>query len=70
LHTIQLELNRAIYMDERRREARAEIRAVTEDFVTLAESLAATFPLGDSGHSRRPRSRKNAQIAPEKGPLE
>jgi len=48
LHTIQLELNRAIYMDERRRERGPKFAQVTEDFVTLAESLAA-LPLGDLG---------------------
>jgi N-formylglutamate amidohydrolase len=48
LHTIQLELNRAIYMDERRRERGPRFAQVTEDFVILAEALAA-LPLGDLG---------------------
>jgi N-formylglutamate amidohydrolase len=48
LHTIQLELNRAIYMDERRRERSARFSQVTADFATLAEALAAV-PLGDLG---------------------
>jgi N-formylglutamate amidohydrolase len=48
LHTIQLELNRAIYMDERRRERGARFAQVVADFATLAESLAA-LPLGDLG---------------------
>ena len=48
LHTIQLELNRAIYMDERRRERSAQFRQVAADFVALAEALAAV-PLGDLG---------------------
>ena len=48
LHTIQLELNRAIYMDERRRERSAGFERVAADFAVLAEALAAV-PLGDLG---------------------
>src|SRR6201991_821514 len=48
LHTIQLELNRAIYMDERRRERSTRFAQVAADFVTLADALAAV-PLGDLG---------------------
>jgi N-formylglutamate amidohydrolase len=48
LHTIQLELNRAIYMDERRRERGARFAQVTADFASLAEALAAVS-LGDLG---------------------
>jgi N-formylglutamate amidohydrolase len=48
LHTIQLELNRAIYMDERRRERSARFAQVAHDFVLLAEALAAV-PLDDLG---------------------
>jgi len=48
LHTIQLELNRAIYMDERRRERGARFDRVTADFAALADALAAV-PLGDLG---------------------
>jgi N-formylglutamate amidohydrolase len=48
LHTIQLELNRAIYMDERRRERGARFAQVAADFTILAEALAAV-PLGDLG---------------------
>jgi N-formylglutamate amidohydrolase len=48
LHTIQLELNRAIYMDERRRERGARFDGVMADFVTLADTLARV-PLGDLG---------------------
>jgi N-formylglutamate amidohydrolase len=48
LHTIQLELNRAIYMDERRRERGARFDGVMADFVTLADTLAQV-PLGDIG---------------------
>jgi len=40
LHTIQLELNRAIYMDERRRERSANFRKVADDFIVLADALA------------------------------
>jgi len=48
LHAIQLELNRAIYMDERRREKGARFAQVAADFGTLADALA-TVPLGDLG---------------------
>jgi N-formylglutamate amidohydrolase len=48
LHTIQLELNRAIYMDERRRERSDRFAQVAADFVHLADALA-NVPLGDLG---------------------
>ena len=48
LHTIQLELNRAIYMDERRRERGPRFAQVAIDFATLAEAIAAV-PLGNLG---------------------
>src|SRR6202521_4951524 len=48
LHTIQLELNRAIYMDERRRERSTRFAQVAADFTVLADALAAV-PLGDLG---------------------
>lgn len=48
LHTIQIELNRAIYMDERRRERGPRFAAIAADFATLAEALA-TLPLTDLG---------------------
>jgi N-formylglutamate amidohydrolase len=48
LHAVQLELNRAIYMDERRREKGPRFAQVADDFATLADSLA-TVPLGDLG---------------------
>src|ERR1700686_965809 len=48
LHTIQLELNRAIYMDERRRERGPRFAQVTADFGRLADALA-TVPLDDLG---------------------
>jgi N-formylglutamate amidohydrolase len=48
LHTVQLELNRAIYMDERRRERSARFAQVASDFIILAEVLAAV-PLDDLG---------------------
>lgn len=48
LHTIQLELNRAIYMDERRRERGPQFRKVADDFMVLAETLAA-IPLDNLG---------------------
>jgi N-formylglutamate deformylase len=48
LHAIQLELNRAIYMDERRREKGPRFAQVAADFMALADALA-TVPLGDLG---------------------
>src|SRR3954464_6347724 len=48
LHTIQLELNRAIYMDERRRERSARFAQVVTDFAALADALAAV-PFGNLG---------------------
>jgi N-formylglutamate deformylase len=48
LHTIQLELNRAVYMDERRRERGPKFDQVAADFVTLAETLAE-IPLDGFG---------------------
>ena len=48
LHTVQLELNRAIYMDERRRERGPRFKQIATDFAALAEALAAV-PLGDLG---------------------
>jgi len=48
LHVIQLELNRAVYMDERRREKAPRFAQVASDFSVLAEMLAA-LPLGDLG---------------------
>jgi N-formylglutamate amidohydrolase len=48
LHTVQLELNRAIYMDERRRERGPRFEQVAADFATLADALAAV-PLNDLG---------------------
>lgn len=49
LHTVQLELNRAVYMDERRRERGPRFAQVAADFAELAETLAATIPFGDFG---------------------
>jgi len=48
LHAIQLELNRAVYMDERRREKGPRFAQVAADFATLADALA-TVPLDDLG---------------------
>jgi N-formylglutamate amidohydrolase len=48
LHTIQIELNRAIYMDERRRERSARFAQVRADFAVLSEALAA-ISLSDLG---------------------
>jgi N-formylglutamate amidohydrolase len=41
LHTVQLELNRAVYMDERRRTRNERFAQVARDFTALAEVLAA-----------------------------
>ena len=49
LHTVQLELNRAIYMDERRRERGPRFDQVAADFAILADVLATTIPFGDLG---------------------
>ena len=40
LHAIQIELNRAVYMDERRRERGKRLPQVAEHFAVLAEALA------------------------------
>ena len=40
LHAVQLELNRAIYMDERRRERSPRFSQVASDFAVLADVLA------------------------------
>jgi N-formylglutamate amidohydrolase len=48
LHVVQLELNRAVYMDERRREKGPRFAQVAADFAALAEALA-TVSLGDLG---------------------
>lgn len=41
LHAIQIELNRSIYMDERRRERGPQFRKVAADFSAVAEELTA-----------------------------
>jgi len=41
LHAVQLELNRAVYMDERRRARGARFAQVASDIATLADVLAA-----------------------------
>ncbi len=41
LHTVQLELNRAVYMDERRRIRGERFAQVANDFTVLAEVLAS-----------------------------
>ncbi|KQW18851.1 N-formylglutamate amidohydrolase [Afipia sp. Root123D2] len=48
LHTIQIELNRAIYMDERRRARSERFEKVSADFAVLAEVLIAV-PLENFG---------------------
>src|SRR5262249_27469780 len=44
LHVIQLELNRAVYMDERRREMGSRFAQVAADFAALADALATVPP--------------------------
>ena len=41
LHSIQIEINRALYMDERRYERSAGFERLAADIVTLADRLAA-----------------------------
>ncbi|UTD26338.1 N-formylglutamate amidohydrolase [Bradyrhizobium sp. WD16] len=41
LHAVQIELNRAIYMDERRRERTERFAQITADFAALARAIAA-----------------------------
>jgi N-formylglutamate amidohydrolase len=48
LHAIQIELNRAIYMDERKRERTPRFDAIVADFAALALELAAV-PLDTLG---------------------
>jgi N-formylglutamate amidohydrolase len=48
LHTVQVELNRSVYMDERRRERGPRFEQVAKDFAILADALAA-IPLGELG---------------------
>ncbi|HVX79111.1 MAG TPA: N-formylglutamate amidohydrolase, partial [Bradyrhizobium sp.] len=48
LHVIQVELNRSVYMDERRRERGPRFEQVATDFAILADALAA-IPLGELG---------------------
>jgi N-formylglutamate amidohydrolase len=48
LHAIQIELNRAIYMDERLRERSSNFARVAADVATLADACAA-IPLSDLG---------------------
>jgi hypothetical protein len=48
LHTLLFALNRAIYMDERRRERGPRFAQVRADFAALADALAQV-PLGDLG---------------------
>jgi N-formylglutamate amidohydrolase len=48
LHTVQVEVNRSVYMDERRRERGPRFEQVAKDFAILADALAA-IPLGELG---------------------
>jgi N-formylglutamate deformylase len=45
-HSIQIEVNRSLYMDERRFEKAASFSRLADDFVRLADCLAA-IPLGE-----------------------
>jgi N-formylglutamate deformylase len=51
LHAIQIEFNRALYMDERRYERIASFRRLASDIETLADRLAA-IPLEELGPYR------------------
>ena len=57
LHTIQLELNRAIYMDERRRERGAKVRAGGRGFRQHWPTRWPRFRSATSDRSRRRRNR-------------
>jgi N-formylglutamate amidohydrolase len=48
LHTVQVELNRSVYMDERRRERGPRFEEVAKHFAILADALA-TIPLDEFG---------------------
>ena len=48
LHAVQIELNRAIYMDERRRERTARFGRIAADFAVLADALAQ-LPFNELG---------------------
>lgn len=48
LHAVQIELNRAIYMDERRRERTARFGRIAADFAVLAEALTQ-LPFSELG---------------------
>lgn len=48
IHAVQIELNRAIYMDERKRERGPRFDRVMADFAALADAVAAV-QLGDLG---------------------
>jgi N-formylglutamate amidohydrolase len=48
LHTVQVELNRSVYMDERRRERGPRFDEVAKHFAILADALAA-IPLDEFG---------------------
>ena len=61
LHTIQLELNRAVYMDERRRERGSRFAQVAADFVA-SPTAWRTCRSAISGRSRRRRNSANRSI--------
>ena len=48
VHSLQIELNRAIYMDERKRERSARFERVIADFATLADAVSE-LRLGNFG---------------------
>lgn len=48
LHTIQIELNRAIYMDERRRERGPRFKHIVADMAAIADAIAS-IPLSHLG---------------------
>ena len=67
LHAIQLEINRALYMDERRYERSPTFRRLAADLETLARRLGE-IPAGGTAALPR-RGRISLASLPKKGPL-
>ena len=70
LHAIQLEINRALYMDERRYERSASFARLAGEFEVLADRLA-DIPLEELRpyRARRRNSPDGSAVDKEKGPL-
>ena len=65
LHTVQLELNRAIYMDERRRERGPRFAQVVADFASAGGRAGRRCRSAISGRSRRRRSNLSRFVIPD-----